>query len=252
MRPIITVVVVILVVAVVGCNEKKAEPARETTKTPTSIPKVTDGRTDLVLSWYVDGGPEIGASVNDVPKDARKEVRVQDPTIPPEERDPDVVYLADLTKKNKDGSYLVKVVKRDDFEAERQAEREKNAKAKAAAMAALAGKDGPQTGASLVSPLLNLPRGAAAVPQVIMYATKHCPVCVKARRWLLEQKIPYIEKDLESDRVAAIELQKKGQAQGVSTNGVPIFEINGRLLPGFDPAQIVAMLVNKTAPQKTI
>jgi glutaredoxin 3 len=251
MRTIIIPICALLVLAETACNDKKAPPPH-VEKKAAKLPKVTDDRTDLVLSWYADGGPATASSVSDVPEDAKREVRVQDPTIPPEDRDPETIYLADLTQKTGNG-YFVKAVKRSEFEAERQAEREKEQKAKAQAMAAINGAQGAgprQPSPSSIPKMLNLPPGAA--PSVVMYATKHCPVCVKARRWLLEQKIPYVEKDLESDPSAAAEVQKKGQAQGVPTSGVPIFEINGKLLPGFDPAQIVAMLVNASGSQKTI
>ena len=75
-----------------------------------------------------------------------------------------------------------------------------------------------------------------------MYATKRCPVCKKARRWLLKKGIPYVEKDVEKDAAAAAELQKKGRAQGIPTNGVPVFEIGGKLFPGFDPDQLMRRL----------
>lgn len=249
MKPTLTLLLLstLLMLGMSGCGDKNSSPIKdEVSQAAVSVPKVTDDRADLVLSWYVDGGPEVGASVSDVPDGAKKEVRVQDPSIPPEKRDPEVVYIADLTKKGSDGGYAVKAVKRSEFEATRQAERDKAAKKRAEALAALSRQGTP----SGTAPTINLSPGSA--PPVVMYATKHCPVCVKARRWLLEKKIPYVEKDLESDGAAAVEVQKKGQAQGVSTNGVPIFEIGGRLLPGFDPARIVAMLVQGSGQQKNI
>ncbi len=85
-----------------------------------------------------------------------------------------------------------------------------------------------------------------------MYATTHCPVCHKARRWLLEQKIPYIEKDLEKDPAAAQALQAKGKAQGVPTSGVPVFEINGQLVPGFDPTIIKKLLAGSPPKAQAI
>jgi glutaredoxin len=71
-----------------------------------------------------------------------------------------------------------------------------------------------------------------------MYANKHCPLCQKARRWLLEQKIPYVEKDIQQDRAAAGELMAKGKAQGIPVTGVPVFDVGGKLIPGFDKATI--------------
>ena len=75
-----------------------------------------------------------------------------------------------------------------------------------------------------------------------MFSTRHCPVCQQARRWLVDQQIPFVERDIERDPAAAAALQQKGRAQGVPTSGVPVFEINGRLLPGFDPPSIRKLL----------
>ena len=247
MTRLTTFLTYLLMLSFLGCSTSESKPKAQPEKQPQLVlPKVTDDRTDLVLSWDADGKVEVGSKVSDVPDEAKSEVRVQDPTIPPEARNPEIIFIADLTKRTKDG-YQVTAENRADFEAKRQAEKEKAAKEAAEALAQ-AGGGAPMGGAAM--PPLVLPDGAK--PSVIMYATKHCPVCVKARRWLLEQKIPYVEKDLEVDQAAALELQKKGQAQGVSTAGVPMFEINGHLLPGFDPAQIVAMLVKNNGQQKTI
>ena len=207
-----------------------------------ALPSVTDERTDLIFSWFADGGAETATTAEEVPAEARKDVRVQDPTIPPEKAAPDFVFLADLTAPKKDGKYSVKAVKRDDFEAERRMAEEKAEKARQAALAAQVPSAAPSVPLQL----------APGTPPVIMYATKHCPVCVKARRWLLEQKIPYVEKDLETDQAAAADLQKKGADQGVSVRGVPVFEIFGRIVPGFDPGTIATLLKQGAAQLQQI
>jgi glutaredoxin len=225
----------------VGCASEK--PAKETdSASPVSVPVVNDERNDLVLSWFADGGSSVASSVKDIPEDARREVRVQDPTILPEKRDPTVMFIADLRTPRKDGTYPVKTVKRADWEAKRRAALEA-ARKKAAAEAAIAA--GPAQAPAIPS----IPSGAAPV---IMYSTKHCPVCMKARRWLLDNKIPYTEYDIEKDQAAAKRVQEKGAAQNIPTSGVPIFEIGGRLIPGFDPGAIAKVLAALTPPQQTI
>jgi glutaredoxin len=213
------VIVSLVLAAGTGCGDGGPGDAPPATARP--VPTVSDARQDLVLTWYGDGGPAVAASVAEVPQEARREVRVQDPSIPPEARDPDVVFLADLTRPNADGSYPVRAVPRADYE-----KRESH----------LAEKGPPR--ADAVGPTA-APSGGAPV---VMYATKTCPVCKTARRWLLESGVPYVEKDVDSDQAAAAELAQKGRAQGVSTSGVPIFEVRGRLIPGFDPGAIQAAL----------
>ncbi len=227
----------IIAFGMAGCASEEPPPqSKEVSQV--DLPVVNDERTDLILTWFADGGPAVGSSVDEVPEAARREVRVQDPGIPPESRDPSVIYITDLSAPTKNGNYPVKAVKRADWESKRRAllEAKLEAAKKEAAKSAQANP------------------GLAVVPQpggapVVMYATKHCPVCIKARRWLLEHKIPYIEHDIEKDMNAAKALQAKGRAQGVSTAGVPIFEIGGRLIPGFDPATITKMLTAMAGAQ---
>jgi len=203
---------------VVGCstpleNETKEDAKDE--KQTLVMPSVTDERKDLLLSWFADGGSVMGSSVADVPIEARKEVRVQDPKIPPEKRNNNLVFLSDLTAPKINNQYQVKAIKRKTYEAIHRK-----------ALAPTESRTAKQSKHS-----------------VIMYATKHCPVCVKARRWLLEQKIPYTEFDLETNPDRAKSLALKGKKQGVSTNGVPIFEINGQLLPGLNKEKILQILL---------
>jgi len=205
-----------------GCD-KKTSTTKDKHSHSTRLPDVTDNRNDLVLSWFEDAGPQTASSVKDVTNHARKNVRVQDPSIPPEERTPGVVFLADLSRPSAGGKYNVRAVPRKNFDA------------------ILAARH-PKIQEKTLDP---------AKQQLIMYATTHCPVCHKARRWLLDKKIPYIEKDIGRDQVAAAALAAKGKAQGVPTSGVPIFEINGRLIPGFDPSVIIKSL-STTDPVQTI
>ncbi len=220
-------------ILLLGCGTE--QPQKESSASTAPVPVVTDDRTDLVFTWVADGGPQIASSVADIPDEVKHSVRVQDPSIPPEKRDTSVMYLTDLTKPTKNGQYPVKTVQRSEYEAERMAAEEAARKAAAAAAPA-----SPPPGGPTPAPIAIPTQGGR--PPVIMYATRHCPVCVKARRWLLEQKIPYVEKDVERDAQAAQALAQKGAAQGVSTRGVPMFEIGGRLLPGFDKGQIAAAL----------
>lgn len=239
------VLLVFLPVLLLGCGKSNPQVATDSAGVQeVQLPLVTDERTDLVLSWFVDGGAEIGAAVSEVPEVARKEVRVQDPGIPPEKTLPDTIFLADLTAPKVGGHYVVKAVPRAAFEAERRAAAEKAEKEKQAALAARTPSMGPANMPNAFIP----PSGVS----VIMYATKHCPVCVKARRWLLEQKIPYVEKDLDSDQVAAAELQQKSTAQGIPVRGVPVFDVRGRLIPGFDPGQIIALINGGAQPVQSI
>ncbi|MBN2530704.1 MAG: glutaredoxin family protein [Deltaproteobacteria bacterium] len=211
-----TALVLITASAPISCGDKAAvdSPKAASSKNMApAAPVITDNSNKLMFNWFEGNEAKTAMSVADVPEDARKEVRVQDLSIPPDKRDPEWIFLANLSKKNPKGQYDVRVVPRQKYEAKRHPEQ----------------KATPAPDSSV---------GAASGVSVIMYATAHCPHCKRARRWLLEQKIPYKEVDLEKDESAAAVLAQKGAAQGVPTGGVPMFEINGRLIPGFDPAAI--------------
>ena len=57
-------------------------------------------------------------------------------------------------------------------------------------------------------------------PQLVMYATPTCPYCVKARRYLAANDVPYTEKNVNSSAAAAEEMR------GWGGRGVPTFVID--------------------------
>lgn len=70
---------------------------------------------------------------------------------------------------------------------------------------------------------------------VIVYGTSWCGWCRKTRDWLKERNIAFVDKDVERDPDAAVELAKKAAEQHVSSRGVPIIDARGTLVHGFDP-----------------
>jgi glutaredoxin-like YruB-family protein len=65
--------------------------------------------------------------------------------------------------------------------------------------------------------------------QVIVYSTKTCPYCMMAKRYLGEKGVKYKDVDVGADQRAAIEMiTKSGQM------GVPVLDIGGRIIVGFD------------------
>jgi len=87
---------------------------------------------------------------------------------------------------------------------------------------------------------------APGKPVVTVYGTSWCGACRAARQYLSEQKIPFADKDVESDPAAARELAEKAAKMGIPTDRVPILDVRGRLLLGFDRARVEALLGNPT------
>ncbi len=68
---------------------------------------------------------------------------------------------------------------------------------------------------------------------VIMYSTPTCTYCRLAKDYLRQQKIQFTEYNVASDKRRAEEMTRKSGQMGV-----PVLDINGRILVGFDKSQI--------------
>ncbi|MFZ2237857.1 MAG: glutaredoxin family protein [Dokdonella sp.] len=75
-----------------------------------------------------------------------------------------------------------------------------------------------------------------AAPEVIMYSTKTCSYCEKARAWFSSRNIAWDERDIEASDGAKKEWKELG---GV---GTPLIVINGKSFSGFAEATIEAEL----------
>lgn len=65
--------------------------------------------------------------------------------------------------------------------------------------------------------------------QVLVYSTPTCPYCVRAKQFLGEQKIAFTNYDVSVDQDKAQEMiDKSGQM------GVPVLDIDGKIIVGFD------------------
>jgi len=68
---------------------------------------------------------------------------------------------------------------------------------------------------------------------VLIYTTPTCQYCSKAKSYLRERGIPFRELDVSKNPSAAREMvRKSGQM------GVPVLDINGKVIIGFDKAKI--------------
>ena len=65
--------------------------------------------------------------------------------------------------------------------------------------------------------------------KVTVYSTKTCPYCSMAKEFLKESNIEFKEVDVGSNLKAAQEMVKKSGQMGV-----PVIEINGQIIVGFD------------------
>lgn len=70
--------------------------------------------------------------------------------------------------------------------------------------------------------------------KAIIYTTSWCTYCKQAVEYLKSRDIEIIEKDIEANESAKDELLEKVGF----FSGVPVIDINGKILDGFNPSQI--------------
>lgn len=74
-------------------------------------------------------------------------------------------------------------------------------------------------------------------PEVKVYSTPSCPYCIVLKEFLKSHNVAFDDIDVGADQQAAEEMiQKSGQM------GVPVIEIDGKIVVGFDKAKITEML----------
>ena len=73
--------------------------------------------------------------------------------------------------------------------------------------------------------------------QVKIYSTPTCPYCIRAKQFLKDNKVNFLDVDVSSDKAAAEEMINKTEQMGV-----PVLDIDGELIIGFDKEKIQAAL----------
>jgi len=72
---------------------------------------------------------------------------------------------------------------------------------------------------------------------VKVYSTKNCPYCVMAKEFFKKSNIKYEDIDVGNDEAAAKEMVKKSGQMGV-----PVIDVNGKIIVGFNKTKILEAL----------
>ena len=90
------------------------------------------------------------------------------------------------------------------------------------------------------NPLLPKPVEAPVLPHggIVMYCTRWCPACRRARVWFQGRNLEFTEVDI--DAVPGSADQVKKWANG--TRSTPTFDIDGKILVGFDERKLAEAL----------
>ncbi|HXU02401.1 MAG TPA: glutaredoxin domain-containing protein [Polyangia bacterium] len=175
-----------------------------------------------------------------VPEDARGMVRVFDPSAPDKTGGGGRVYVTNLNDVLSKGRAPARPMSREAFET-------------AALAAHPTGESSPLAAQSMrPAPMPAVDAGAAPPPPaggppvVTIYGTSWCGACRAARQYFTSRKIPFADKDIERDADAARELAGKAAKMGIPTDRVPVIDVRGRLLLGFDRQRIEMLLGEPT------
>jgi len=230
-------------VAFPACHRAAPESAPAAPGAPATIEVLKGGR------WLFTYAEPAGTfSTTDkpetIPEAARGLVRVIEPTEQMKGAT-DRVYVTNVGDLVGKGKSSAKAMSREAFET--------------AALAALPGGQSSPFAAQQMapapipaaggSPQTTPPGGTAApgtTPVVTIYGTSWCGACRSAREYMASHKIPFADKDIEKDPAAARELADKAAKMGIPTDRIPIIDVRGRLLLGFDRERIEALLGQPT------
>ena len=194
-------------------------------------------RPGVVYSWVDDQGRiRMASRAQDVPAARRGRVVVNDLGKPRRERlEANLALVVDLRRSGPDGPLNYSLVDLAALSGE-----QRNGQA-----ASGPGELGRRAAAALAAAarkLLGVRLERFRPVQVVLYMAPWCGFCKKAAAYLREQGITFRQRDIEKDPGAAAELAGKLERAGLRGGGIPVLDIAGRLVVGFDRTRIERLL----------
>ena len=223
-----------------GCK-KKPEAAKDTTAPFV----VNDAAQGLLFTWVdAKGDFHVEQTAKDVPLAGRDSVRVVDPARE-DGTHGDRIFLADLRVAGPDGNYPVHAATLADFDALALARRQGK-------LPTLADDGGVTTvpsastianggGPHVVAPNIDIDPDAPVANShatVIIYGASWCGPCHQAAAYLRQKNVPFVLKDIEKDPAAAKEMQGKLTRAGMHGGSIPVIDVHGKLMVGFNAQEI--------------
>ena len=243
-------VILICVLLASACRPRRQiAVSHDSSAAPEVAPVVAEGR-GLLFSFF-DRLARLRTvdRIDDVEKAALSRVMVVDPT---RRLEGDRVLVADLSQKNKTGSYRTWIEQRGDWLQRNMPSRSvlqnpptevapapvaRRRRPRRRVVRAVAAKSPPAS----TSPS---PAARTKRPRVVMYSTSWCPSCKTARRFFASRGVKYVDYDVEKDKQAAQQYAALQQRNGLRRGVVPLIVIDGRVFQGFSVLQIGGALAN--------
>jgi glutaredoxin len=193
--------------------------------------------TGLLLTWIDEKGDfHVEQSVADVPIAGRDVVRVIDPNRD-EGLTSDKIFLADLRLARADGTYPVRIATRAELDAIALSRRQTKGPTLASA-APSSSAPGPQPTATAGGDPGRPDPNASGRPAVIIYGASWCGPCHEAEAYFRSKGISYVEKDIEKEPGAGREMQAKLEKAGKRGGSIPVLDVRGKILVGFNPRAV--------------
>jgi glutaredoxin len=214
---------VVLALGIVACDRNPLDEAPAARQSETkALPRfeLRDETPDVFFTWIdAQGDFHVVTKIAEVPAASREVVRVADRAHG--RGLGDTFYVADLRQKLPNGTYPVKTMPRAEWD-------ELGASKRKTRMEAVARELERRAPSTTSGP------GVAAV-NVVLYAAEWCGVCRKAQQYLRSIGVKFVVKDIEKEPDARRELGAKlNRAHMPPSSAVPVIDIGGEILVGFD------------------
>ena len=223
LRPSIGKAALLAALALAGCH--RPHPAAAAPDGGGGFPELrVFPKQDHYLFSYYDAQGKIhdASQLGAIPEAARKQLLVRDLSQSPEALHSDrYLYLADLSGPAPDDGYLTTIVSRYGFEAQDDSK-----------LPAIGGEAADDDGGGAL---------------VTVYGTSWCGACRAAREHLRARHVPFADRDIEKDPAAAADLARKAKRAGLRLGGVPVLDVGGQLLLGFDAQKVDELLAELRA-----
>lgn len=233
-RAVLTGVLALLAGA---CGNKKKDDGTAPVA-PGSLPPlaIRDDMPELMLTWVDEkGDTHVVLHPPEVPEAGRALVRVV--VADREAGTRDLFYVADLTKKQADGSYATRPMRRREWEDQIEKRRE-------AYLAKVAPPPAQPSGSAQAGPT---PPADSAKVTVIIYGASWCGPCHEAAEYLKKKGVPFVMKDVEQTPGAAAEMQEKLARAGRRGGSIPVIDVRGQIVVGYSPQALDRALAQAAA-----
>ena len=222
---------VVLMLSLAACS-RKTSSAGDSSPSSATMPNliVADDTPNLMFTWIDEkGSAHVETRLADIPKDSRTTVRVVGET---EAGTRELFYVADLTRKQDDGSYAVRSMTRRAWEDMIEVRRGPTPTLPPDS------PDSPKPVPSQDGFVGSKPSSGTTSTAIIIYGASWCGPCHQAQAYLRSKGVAFIFKDIDEDPTASQEMRQKLNKGGLNGGSIPVIDVRGRLLIGFNPGAV--------------